>query len=149
MNVRYRIHDSPVFPDNFATFLLNFSFTLTIVSSSRKISLKILITAVKDEPCEPSEPKHWSAQEIRDIFYQVWEKLYHAPDAPPFQIPVDPVALQIPDYFDVVKEPMDLSTIKEKLNNGDYKDPWEFVDDVWLMFNNAWLYNRKMVKIDN
>ena len=43
---------------------------------------------------------------------------------------------------------MDLATIKEKLNNGDYKDPWEFVDDVWLMFNNAWLYNRKMVKID-
>ena len=74
--------------------------------------------------------------------------MYHAPDAPPFPIPVDPVALQIPDYFDVVKEPMDLSTIKEKLNNGDYKDPWEFVDDVWLMFNNAWLYNRKMVKID-
>ena len=82
------------------------------------------------------------------IFYQVWEKLYQHSDAPPFQIPVDPVALQIPDYFDVVKEPMDLATIKEKLNNGDYKDPWEFVDDVWLMFNNAWLYNRKMVEID-
>ena len=26
--------------------------------------------------------------------------------------PVDPVALNIPDYFDVIKNPMDFSTIK-------------------------------------
>ena len=38
---------------------------------------------------------------------------------------------------------MDLSTIRSKLDSGQYKDPWEYVDDVWLMFDNAWLYNRK------
>ena len=30
----------------------------------------------------------------------------------------------IQDYFTIVKNPMDLSTIKTKLDNGDYKDPW-------------------------
>ena len=42
---------------------------------------------------------------------------------------------------------MDLSTIRRKLDSGQYKDPWEYVDDVWLMFDNAWLYNRKTSRV--
>jgi len=42
---------------------------------------------------------------------------------------------------------MDLSLMKKKLDEGLYNDPWEFVDDMWLMFNNAWLYNRKTSKV--
>ncbi|RZC35774.1 KAT11, KIX, DUF902, zf-TAZ and/or Bromodomain domain containing protein [Asbolus verrucosus] len=51
------------------------------------------------------------------------------------------------NYFDIVKRPMDLSTIKKKLDIGQYIDPWEYVDDVWLMFDNAWLYNRKTSRV--
>ncbi len=32
-----------------------------------------------------------------------------------FNTPVDPVALGIKDYFDIIKTPMDFSLIKEKL----------------------------------
>lgn len=42
---------------------------------------------------------------------------------------------------------MDLSTISNKLDTGEYKNPWEFSDDMWLMFDNAWLYNRKNSKV--
>jgi len=42
---------------------------------------------------------------------------------------------------------MDLSMMKKKLDERLYNDPWEFVDDMWLMFNNAWLYNRKTSKV--
>lgn len=42
---------------------------------------------------------------------------------------------------------MDLQTISEKLNQGKYKNPWEFCDDIFLMFDNAWLYNRKNSKV--
>ena len=33
----------------------------------------------------------------------------------PFRFPVDPRALQVPDYFDVVLEPIDLKTIEEHI----------------------------------
>ena len=42
---------------------------------------------------------------------------------------------------------MDLSTIKRKLDHGQYTDPWQYVDDVWLMCDNAWLYNRKTSRV--
>ncbi|KAK1609876.1 hypothetical protein QYE76_033549 [Lolium multiflorum] len=61
--------------------------------------------------------------------------------AGPFVIPVDPVKLCIPDYFDIVKHPMDLGTIQKKLNAGMYHTPWEFAADVRLTFSNAILYN--------
>lgn len=55
--------------------------------------------------------------------------------------------MSLQDYFDIVKNPMDLSTIKRKLDTGQYQEPWQYVDDVWLMFNNAWLYNRKTSRV--
>lgn len=55
--------------------------------------------------------------------------------------------LSFQDYFDIVKSPMDLSTIKRKLDTGQYQEPWQYVDDIWLMFNNAWLYNRKTSRV--
>lgn len=73
-----------------------------------------------------------------------WDKMYsYKAEDNPFQVPVDPVKYKIPNYFDIVHNPMDLSTIKTKLTTGQYKNPWEYIGDVWLMFTNAWLYNRK------
>ncbi|XP_024973772.1 transcription factor GTE9-like isoform X2 [Cynara cardunculus var. scolymus] len=58
-----------------------------------------------------------------------------------FNKPVDVVALKIPDYFNVIKNPMDLGTIKEKLGSGKYSSPLEFLADVRLTFSNAMTYN--------
>lgn len=63
------------------------------------------------------------------------------PKAGPFLAPVDPVALGLPDYFKVIKEPMDLGTIRQKLEQNLYKDPVEVVNHVRLTFQNAMLYN--------
>lgn len=77
-----------------------------------------------------------------------WEKMFtQEVESVPFRQPVDPNTLGIPDYFDIVRKPMDLSTIHTKLTTGQYSDPWEYVDDVWLMFDNAWLYNRKTSRV--
>ncbi|KAI8889734.1 Bromodomain-containing protein [Backusella circina FSU 941] len=59
----------------------------------------------------------------------------------PFLAPVDVVALNIPDYVNIVKHPMDMSTIEQKLNEGEYENPDEFENDIRLMFNNCYLYN--------
>ncbi|KAK4271769.1 hypothetical protein QN277_020411 [Acacia crassicarpa] len=58
-----------------------------------------------------------------------------------FSKPVDPVALNIPDYFSIISEPMDLGTIKSKLQNNLYSSAEEFAADVRLTFSNAMTYN--------
>ncbi|KAE8728952.1 thymidylate kinase-like isoform X1 [Hibiscus syriacus] len=58
-----------------------------------------------------------------------------------FNEPVDVVKLNIPDYFNVIKHPMDLGKIKKKIDSGGYASPWEFYDDVRLTFSNAMTYN--------
>ncbi|KAF8760428.1 hypothetical protein HU200_010189 [Digitaria exilis] len=61
--------------------------------------------------------------------------------AGPFLEPVDVIKLNIPDYFDIVKQPMDLGTIQKKMNAGVYSTPWEFAEDCRLTFRNAMNYN--------
>ncbi|KAI1729114.1 histone acetylation protein domain-containing protein [Ditylenchus destructor] len=95
----------------------------------------------------PVEEKIFDANELRNYLLPIWEKLDKQDEAMPFHLPVDPDLLKIPDYFTIVKHPMDLSTIHGKLNSGKYKNPWEFCDDMWLMFNNAWIYNRKNSRV--
>jgi len=58
-----------------------------------------------------------------------------------FKDPVDPVALDIPDYFEKIKNPMDLGTIQKKLNDFEYDDIEEFAADVRLVFSNCLTYN--------
>nr|XP_029122816.1 transcription factor GTE9 isoform X2 [Elaeis guineensis] len=58
-----------------------------------------------------------------------------------FNTPVDVVKLNIPDYFQIIKHPMDLGTIKSKIASGAYSSPRDFVSDVRLTFTNAMTYN--------
>ncbi|KAK9088220.1 hypothetical protein Scep_027302 [Stephania cephalantha] len=58
-----------------------------------------------------------------------------------FNQPVKPAAPQIPDYFDIISEPMDLGTVKKKLENGSYSSARDFAADVKLTFSNAMKYN--------
>jgi hypothetical protein len=58
----------------------------------------------------------------------------------PFKQPVNPVVDNVPNYFDVVKRPMDLNTIRTKMINGAYKTAVEFEADVRLIFQNCYEY---------
>ncbi|KAG2681752.1 hypothetical protein I3843_11G159100 [Carya illinoinensis] len=60
-----------------------------------------------------------------------------------FNKPVDVKGLGLRDYHTIVKHPMDLGTVKNRLNKNWYKSPREFAEDVRLAFNNAMLYNPK------
>ncbi|PTU24962.1 hypothetical protein P175DRAFT_0506504 [Aspergillus ochraceoroseus IBT 24754] len=48
---------------------------------------------------------------------------------------------EVPDYYNVITSPMDLSTIEEKLERDDYAAPKELVHDVRLIFSNCRQYN--------
>jgi len=58
-----------------------------------------------------------------------------------FSSPVDPVELGLPDYFDIIKNPMDLGTVEKNLQSGLYDSVATVERDVKLVFENSILYN--------
>ncbi|KAM0845623.1 hypothetical protein ACQ4PT_056237 [Festuca glaucescens] len=56
-----------------------------------------------------------------------------------FSEPVDDE--ELPDYKDIVKHPMDFSTVRKKLDKGAYANLEQFEDDVFLITSNAMCYN--------
>jgi bromodomain-containing factor 1 len=58
-----------------------------------------------------------------------------------YREPVDPLKLNIPSYFTVITEPMDLSTIETKLKKNQYTAAAEVASDVELMTSNAVRFN--------
>ncbi|KAH7367382.1 bromodomain-containing factor 1 [Plectosphaerella cucumerina] len=59
----------------------------------------------------------------------------------PFLAPVDPVALQIPNYWSIIKKPMDLSTMKSKFVSGEYTSLQQVQQDVRLIISNCAKFN--------
>lgn len=58
-----------------------------------------------------------------------------------FKDPVDPIELGLPDYFEVIENPMDLNLVKTQLENFRYENFEDVRRDVNLVFENAILYN--------
>ena len=48
----------------------------------------------------------------------------------------------VPNYFEIIKEPMCMQTIKKKLEDNQYKTSEECVKDFRLMFSNCYMYNK-------
>lgn len=60
-------------------------------------------------------------------------------DAWPFLVPVN--AKQFPEYYRIIKRPMDFHTMKIKLRDCQYSGPNEFVDDARTVFLNCEEFN--------
>ncbi|XP_041957296.1 bromodomain-containing protein 3b isoform X7 [Alosa sapidissima] len=65
----------------------------------------------------------------------------HAAYAWPFYKPVDAEALELHDYHDIIKQPMDLSSVKKRMDGREYVDAQSFAADIRLMFSNCYKYN--------
>ena len=103
-------------------------------------------------PTLPSGPATLSIPQYRFCQSTV-RTLKKSKDAGPFLRPVDPVALGIPHYLTIIKNPMDFSTIERKLassnpakpdpnpNNPRYNHAEEFVQDVRVIFANCLTFN--------
>ncbi|MCJ1356754.1 MAG: hypothetical protein MMC33_006750 [Icmadophila ericetorum] len=100
--------------------------------------------APRDLPYANQKPKKKKFQlELRFCQEMVTEmkKAKHSLYGGPFMTPVDAVALNIPQYFKIIKKPMDMSTIEKKLTSGQYENAKEFEADVRLMFQNCYKFN--------
>ncbi|KAI1322104.1 Bromodomain-containing protein [Xylariaceae sp. FL0255] len=58
-----------------------------------------------------------------------------------FMAPVDPVALNIPNYFKVIRKPMDISLIVERNYEGEYKSVKDIEKDIKQIVTNAEMFN--------
>lgn len=76
----------------------------------------------------------------KEVIKELFSKKNYA-FAWPFLQPVDPVAMGLHDYNRIIKKPMDLGTVKTKLDRGEYKNGAAFAADVRLMLNNCFTYN--------
>ncbi|XP_030381020.1 SWR1 complex bromodomain subunit bdf1-like [Scaptodrosophila lebanonensis] len=76
-------------------------------------------------------------EELKKVLNYIWRSRW----SQHFKKPVDAIALGIPDYHNVVKHPMDLSTIKKRLDNNYYWQADEALEDFQLMFENCMLFN--------
>jgi len=92
------------------------------------------------------KPKHRCPM-TKDLAYvrkQVIPKLLKHPFALPFKYPVDAITEGIyPDYFMVISHPMDLYTIKARLDHGWYWNLTHCIADINLVWRNACMYNPK------
>lgn len=83
-----------------------------------------------------NEPDEWYS-----VCTQIFNALWKLKGANIFHKPVDTVKLHLPDYFTVIKNPMDLGTAKKKLSFNAYRDATDFIDDIELVFYNCRTYN--------
>ncbi|KAK3920232.1 Homeotic protein female sterile [Frankliniella fusca] len=79
-------------------------------------------------------------RQCNDILKELFAKK-HSGYAWPFYQPVNAELLGLHDYHDIIKKPMDLGTVKHKMDNREYRTPTEFATDVRLIFNNCYKYN--------
>lgn len=59
-----------------------------------------------------------------------------------FANPVDPVRDRCPNYLNLIKEPMDLGTVKKRLQSGHYKSVNDWKHDMELIWNNSYTFNK-------
>ena len=73
------------------------------------------------------------------LLLQLLSALQNSSQAWPFLQPVN--GEEVHDYYDVIKEPMDLSTMESKLDKDQYEKVDDFVRDVLLLVRNCKRYN--------
>ncbi|XP_050209836.1 uncharacterized protein LOC126660402 [Mercurialis annua] len=97
----------------------------------------------QNEPRTPRQESQYNKQEL-DSALEVIKKVMKMDAAEPFNSPVNPEALGIPDYFEVIDTPMDFGTICNNLERGDkYMNSEDVYQDLQYVWNNCFKYNSK------
>ncbi|TVU10293.1 hypothetical protein EJB05_43815 [Eragrostis curvula] len=88
---------------------------------------------------EPSDSGPTTPLPNKKLLLFVLDRLQKKDTYGVFSEPVD--AEELPDYHDIIKHPMDFSTVRKKLDKGAYSSLEQFEDDVYLISSNAMCYN--------
>ena len=101
---------------------------------------------------EPAYYKLELGDEEKKKLEKIFEIMEKDPQSVDFLSPVDYEALGILDYPRIITQPMDLGTVKTKLQNDEYKLFQDFMSDINLIWKNCRTYNQngsEIVKMAN
>ncbi|KAF8161610.1 hypothetical protein B0H34DRAFT_841288 [Crassisporium funariophilum] len=115
--------------------------TLTESHVRPAADLRLLLSTVKEGRGQSHDAK------LSDPFYDSLEGLLSDlrtitidnRDAEAFLKPVS--RAEVPDYYDVIQNPMDLQTMLKKVKQKQYKSKRDFKDDLDLIWSNCFTYN--------
>uniref|UniRef100_A0A8C6QLQ8 Chromatin remodeling regulator CECR2 n=1 Tax=Nannospalax galili TaxID=1026970 RepID=A0A8C6QLQ8_NANGA len=89
------------------------------------------------------EERAWLLAQVNQLCFLLWLSVLDVvkahKDSWPFLEPVD--ESYAPNYYQIIKIPMDISSMEKKLNGGLYCTKEEFVNDMKTMFKNCRKYN--------
>lgn len=129
---------------------------LSARGSARVRTPSVLLSSQPGEKSQSAQP---SAPKNRQVAYclRLVKEMIRLKDGHAFSRPINQLwsVEQLPGYFDMIKHPMDLGTLRERLENGFYMkvpgkeeveevvfDVDAFKSDTSLVFSNACTYNR-------
>uniref|UniRef100_A0A3Q2D5V8 Bromo domain-containing protein n=1 Tax=Cyprinodon variegatus TaxID=28743 RepID=A0A3Q2D5V8_CYPVA len=112
-----------------------------IMSADTEPDPKVFVNPPPPEVTNPNKPGRLTNQ-LRYMQKVVVKALWRHQFAWPFYQPVDAVGLGLSDYHQVITSPMDLGTIKKRLENNYYHSSSECLQDFNTMFTNCYIYNK-------
>ncbi|KAH9377173.1 hypothetical protein HPB48_017913 [Haemaphysalis longicornis] len=89
----------------------------------------------------PASRPQRTTNQLQHLLNVVMKSLWKHNLAWPFRHPVDAVKLNLPDYHQIIRRPMDLGTINKRLENCYYSSAEECIEDFNTMFKNCYAYN--------
>ena len=113
-----------------------------ILSNDKKDSVKQ--EGIKDTTTSPT--KEITNAGLTEIFMYLYDTLLEQSEKDPERDIIGPFMIKpceetYPDYYSVIKNPMDMETIKKRIKSNLYKTLKKFKSDVILMFENCKAYN--------
>lgn len=83
-----------------------------------------------------------TTNKLQHLLKVVTKCLWKHPFAEPFREPVDTVKLCIPGYHRIIRCPMDLGTIRKRLENCYYFSARECIHDFYTMLHNCYKFHK-------
>jgi len=98
------------------------------------------IPGIKESGWKPPQITEDELTILQQTFREVLIKAREHPSSWPFLTPVD--KREVPDYYDIIKDPIDLETVAKRVEAGNYYITKElFLSDLKRMCDNCRIYN--------
>ena len=110
-----------------------------------EVSLNVLVSVLQYAECSLADVTFVQYRDPRSVWFREPVSEVDAPRSVSasyyFQPYQTSYTLDLHSYYNVIKRPMDLATIRDKLKKKRYKARQEYVQDMNLLFSNALSYN--------